>query len=261
MIARLTGLRILLAEDNELNRVVTRDTLSLELSHLTLDEAMNGEVAVAMVAAQDYDVILMDVNMPVLDGYEATKRIRTRLQGRKSQTPILALTAGVVRTDLERAIAAGMNGYVTKPFKTGDLLTSIYNALEGVTQSHLKHDEIDRTTTVDVARITDLAFLRELTQGDDSLMQKYVAMYFTSTPENLRRIHADMDRSDIQAIARTTHQLKTHLRFMGMQSTAELAEQIEQLAATGTDTKEIATLIARLSEDCERSYEELRSKA
>ncbi|MEO5570758.1 MAG: ATP-binding protein, partial [Bacteroidia bacterium] len=114
----LNGLRILVVDDNEFNRIVAIDTL-LSKAAVEIVEAHNGMEAVEWLSKKDFDVVLMDVQMPVMDGYEATRQIRNPQSAiRNHKIPVIALTASVVRSDLDKCRAAGMNDYVPKPFKT-----------------------------------------------------------------------------------------------------------------------------------------------
>jgi signal transduction histidine kinase/CheY-like chemotaxis protein len=117
------GIKILLVDDNEDNRLVARDTLESK-AHVEIHEAVNGEEAVKKIMEADFDLVLMDVQMPVMDGYEATRRIR-KLPSPKCNIPIIALTASVIRSDLEKCSESGMEDYVPKPFTTEQLLSAI----------------------------------------------------------------------------------------------------------------------------------------
>ncbi|MBL0071706.1 MAG: response regulator [Bacteroidetes bacterium] len=113
----LDGLKILLVDDNSGNRIVCRDTLESK-SKVIIEEAANGQEAVALLSEKDFDIVLMDVQMPVMDGYEATRVIRDlQSMARNHTIPILALTASVIRSDLDKCRAAGMNDYVPKTFQ------------------------------------------------------------------------------------------------------------------------------------------------
>ena len=105
------GARVLLVEDNELNQEVAMGLL--ETTHMSIDVADNGEIAVRMVGEHDYDLVLMDMQMPVMDGIAATKAIRSN--PRFSALPIVAMTANAMEGDRERCLQAGMNGHVSKP--------------------------------------------------------------------------------------------------------------------------------------------------
>ncbi len=125
----LRDLRILLAEDNDFNVMVAQDELADAIPGVQVDVAANGRIAVEMVQAKDYDVILMDVQMPEMNGYDATKAIRA-LGGDKSRVPILAMTANVMKDELERCMAAGMDGHIPKPFKREELTGALHLVLE-----------------------------------------------------------------------------------------------------------------------------------
>ncbi|MBP8824673.1 MAG: response regulator [Flavobacteriales bacterium] len=124
----LRDLRILLAEDNAFNVLVARDELHDAIPGVRLDVAPNGRIAVEQASANDYDVILMDVQMPELNGCDATRAIRA-LAGLRSRVPIIAMTANVMKAELDECIRAGMNGHVPKPFRRDELLGAIAKVL------------------------------------------------------------------------------------------------------------------------------------
>ncbi len=126
----LRDLRILLAEDNEFNAMVAQDELADAIPGVQVDVAVNGRIAMAMVQMNRYDVILMDVQMPEMNGYDATKAIRA-LEGDKSRIPIVAMTANVLKEEVERCKEAGMDGYVPKPFKREKLMGALEHAING----------------------------------------------------------------------------------------------------------------------------------
>jgi len=124
----LRDLRILLAEDNEFNAMVAQDELADAIPGVQVDVAVNGRIAVEMVQANRYDVILMDLQMPEMSGYDATKAIRS-LPGDTSRVPIIAMTANVLKEEVERCKEAGMDGYVPKPFTREELMGALTAAL------------------------------------------------------------------------------------------------------------------------------------
>jgi signal transduction histidine kinase/ligand-binding sensor domain-containing protein/ActR/RegA family two-component response regulator len=124
----LRNLHILLAEDNKLNVMVARVELENIIPGLHLDVAANGQLALDMLQANDYDLVLMDVQMPVMDGYEAARAIRALPNG-KSRIPILAMTANVMQAELDQCLDAGMDGFVPKPFKQEELVAAISKAI------------------------------------------------------------------------------------------------------------------------------------
>ncbi len=127
-VTELSGLRILLAEDNKLNVLVAKEELADAIPGVVVEVAANGQVAMEMLRTNDYDLILMDVQMPVMDGYEATRAIRAMPSG-KSRMPILAMTANVMQAEVQQCLDAGMNGFVPKPFKQEELVEAMRQVL------------------------------------------------------------------------------------------------------------------------------------
>ena len=118
------GMRILLVEDNEFNALVARTELEEWYPGARVDHALNGAKAVELVKGNRYHVVLMDIQMPVMDGYDATRAIRA-LYGDKANTPIIAMTANAMAAEKQRCFDAGMDGFIPKPFKKDDLVGEI----------------------------------------------------------------------------------------------------------------------------------------
>ncbi len=123
---QLKGIRILLVEDNQFNAVVAQEELEDAIKEIHLDVAENGTIAVERLKSNDYDVVLMDVQMPKMNGYEATKVIRAFENG-KAHIPIIAMTANVLKEEVEACYQAGMNDFIGKPFDIEELLSKIFN--------------------------------------------------------------------------------------------------------------------------------------
>lgn len=121
--------QVLIFEDNPVNQIVTRKLL--ESAGYEVDVAENGKIGIEMYEKSSYDIIIMDIQMPVMDGYEATKAIRA-MSGNKSGTPIIALTANAFTEDREKCLAAGMDDYIAKPFKPNEL----FEAIDGQLKAH-----------------------------------------------------------------------------------------------------------------------------
>jgi signal transduction histidine kinase/CheY-like chemotaxis protein len=117
-------LRVLIAEDNDFNVVVAQDELNLAYPGVHIDVAPNGQLAVEMVGRNHYDLVLMDVQMPVMNGYDATRAIRA-MTGDRSRIPIIAMTANVMKAEVDRCVEAGMDGFIPKPFRQEELVEAI----------------------------------------------------------------------------------------------------------------------------------------
>ncbi|WP_367391979.1 ATP-binding protein [Lewinella sp. LCG006] len=128
----LAVLQILLVEDNEFNAIVAKEELEDAIPGLQLTLAENGAIALEKLRSQDYDLILMDVQMPVMNGYEATEKIRS-LDNGKARIPIIAMTANVMKEEVERCYEAGMDDFIGKPFDTDELLRKMHQLLSKTT--------------------------------------------------------------------------------------------------------------------------------
>lgn len=124
--ASLKGLHVLLVEDNEFNIMVAKDELNDIIKDVLIDQAKNGRQALDLLTDNDYDLILMDIEMDEMNGYEAARAIR-KLDGIKKYTPIIAITASALKSDIQKCLDAGMNDHVAKPFTPDELKTKIEN--------------------------------------------------------------------------------------------------------------------------------------
>jgi len=261
VIDSLKGIRILLVEDNEYNRVVAKETIELKLPDVQIDEAHHGEEAIEKLRSNDYDLILMDVQMPIMDGYEATRKIREEFPAPKNQVPIIALTASVVGADIERSLKAGMNGYVAKPFKANDLILAIHNTLRknSSTPIMITEENESQNAAPQNGSVTDLTFLRNFCEGDVARMKKYIGIYLDLAPQNLEKINHALSEKDYPAIQRTVHAMKAHFTYMGMKAARGIAERIEKESAEGKNYDELFSLIEKLNAYGQTSFGELKT--
>jgi CheY-like chemotaxis protein len=124
----LKGIKILLVEDNEFNVMVAKDQLEDAIENVAIEVAVNGETALELIQNNEFDLVLMDIQMPVMNGYEATHAIRN-LDNKASNIPIIAMTANNVKSEIEKCYKSGMNDYLSKPFETIILIEKITSAI------------------------------------------------------------------------------------------------------------------------------------
>jgi len=255
----LNGLRILLADDNEYNRLVATEALHAKADVL-IDEALNGEEAISMMEQADYDVVLMDVQMPVMNGLDATMRIRNKLPAPKNQTPVIALTASMLRTDLDKCTRAGMNTYVPKPFKTWQLITAIAEVTgrKGIIVPPQRKKENTADIIADNISISDLTYLTKFCENDQKKMKQYIRLYLKAIPAFKENIQAATAKKDFIELAQHLHTIKPKMMMMGMKATAELAHNMEQLCGERNESawQQVSVIIAQ----ADRSVEELSDK-
>jgi len=260
---KLENVKILLVEDNEFNRMVAEDTLKEAIPTARIEIAVNGADAVEKVKLQDYDIVLMDIQMPVMDGVEATKQIR-KLQSPKAQTPIIAMTANVLQEDIQRYLEAGMNAHISKPFHKDELLLKIatLSVTPSRTDAPLKQPEApaqwEEKPLPD--KITDMDFLQKLTGGDKGKMEKYVHMFLDNAPKLLHTVKEGLEKENYEAIKIAAHSLKPQLSYMGVKEDVSNIFLIEQTATTTAHVERLKPLILHLEYVCKKAFEELKSQ-
>lgn len=257
----LNGLKILLADDNEYNRMVVTETLGLK-ADVEIDTAVNGEEALEAVKAKDYDVVLMDVQMPVMSGIDATIAIRSLPEEAKKKLPVIALTASTLREDIDKCLNCGMNSYVPKPFKAWQLIGTLAEVTgrKGQPAPHIAGTKAStgkekKPALKTAGTITDAEYLHQFCEGDEARIKKYVAMYLKGVPVFLSKLTEARDARDKKEMALRIHAFKPNWLIMGMKVTGDLGSHIERQCAEDGD--EVFERVNELLEHTRRSVEEL----
>ncbi len=244
-LGQLRDARVLLVEDNELNREVALGLL--EDAHLSIDSAENGEVAVQMVSARKYDVVLMDMQMPAMDGITATKAIRSNPQLRT--LPIIAMTANVMATDREKCIEAGMNDHVAKPIDPDELFTVLLRWIKPRNGNSAQSDVAIPSSSPlgpaadsapempEIAGIDVKAALRR-TGGNRLRYEALLRKFAHPSQGAVEEIRSALAAGDVSAAARAAHSLKGAAANLGAAALAEDAEKVEHAIISGKDAKE-----------------------
>lgn len=259
MLQKLKGIRILLADDNEYNRIVVRDTLQLKIEDIKVDEAHDGNSALALLKNNDYDVILMDLIMPNMDGIEAANTIRKAFPAPKNEIKIIALTASVIQSEIDKSVAAGMDGFIPKPFKPNQLYAGIYKTLykDAVLVSDENTNEA-KTSKVS-GNYIDLNYLIEFTEGDEIRMKRYIDLFMTKTPVSISTLKLACAENDFEKVRITAHSMKPQLRFTGVVKGLEVAQEIEQNCFDKTNLNELSGLIDQLALITEKALGEMKN--
>src|SRR2546423_1776901 len=213
----LTGahLRILVAEDNAINRAVA--TGILEKQGHVLVHAANGCEAVKAFGDGTFDLILMDVQMPEMDGFEATARIREMEKATGGHTRIVAMTAHAMAGDRERCLAAGMDDYVSKPLRKEDLL----RVLDGASAT-------DKENEIETGVLHSREQLLSQCDGDEELMAELVSIFHENTPQIVRALGEAVEKGDAPALAAQSHKLLSSLGVFGAERARTLALRLEK---------------------------------
>jgi len=252
----LDGLKILIADDNEYNRIVAEDTLKSK-ADVTIETASNGHEAIELLKVHEFDIVMMDVQMPGMNGFEATRFIRANLSSPKKDIPIIALTASVLRTDLDKCRQAGMNSYIPKPFSASQLILGIAEVMDITVRTLENSGEANAAGPSEMGKVTDLSYLKNFCDGDRKKMHKYVSMFLQSAPVLLEKVNAALAADDLEEVANLLHGFKTKFIMMGMKNTGNMSLLLEQKCRNEARPATISSEINILLVDVERAIIEL----
>jgi CheY-like chemotaxis protein len=238
----IVKMKILLVEDNVLNIKLIEHLFS-EYG-MNTDIALNGKIAIDLLQQQDYDLILMDIEMPDMNGYEATKYIREELE---SNVPIIALTAHAMPGEREKCIELGMNDYLSKPIDSNKLFESIYETL--------------RTSiavqTQDIEQVTNLQNLKDTMHGKKAAIKEMLGYLLEQVPIYLSELNEAVDKKMFSDIAKLAHKIKSAILIMGAKHLEPLLNDIEQKAKNNTDIDNIILLNNELNKNCNKALKEV----
>jgi CheY-like chemotaxis protein len=233
-------LRILLVEDNPVNQRLAHEILRRRGHAVTL--AAHGREALDRLAEASFDLVLMDVQMPEMNGLEATRAIRAAEAGSGRHLPIVAMTAHAMAGDRERCLAAGMDDYLTKPIRAEALITHV----ERMTMS------TDEASTGRQAPAFNLQEALERVDNDEELLAEIAGLFLTDAPEMLEAVATAVAAGDADAVSRAAHRLKGSILTFGAAEAAAWAQSLEQtgrdfdLSGARADLARLTQAVARL---------------
>ena len=246
-------LRILLAEDNEVNQELTTQLLKKHGHTIVL--AGNGAEALVTLEHEVVDMVLMDVQMPIMDGFAATAAIREREKTRGGHLPIVALTAHAMKGDRERCLAGGMDAYVSKPLQVRELFDAIALALlstdVGPSLGTANGTSVGTASSTEAA--FDLVEALERVDGDREIFGQMIQLFSAQVSELLPEIQSAIDSADGKALESSSHKLKGSLGCFAATSALEAAQRLEFMGKNG----EFA-LAGEAREDLEHKVDRLR---
>jgi two-component system sensor histidine kinase/response regulator len=246
----MPSLRILLAEDSVANQMLAIGLLEQKWKH-SVTVANNGNEAVALLNVQPFDLILMDIQMPELDGLEATAAIRQLEQeGRlsaqpRSHTPIVAMTAHAMKGDRERCLDAGMDGYVSKPILVAELSEAIQEFFDSESESESASESESEPGVMETATVAgdrDAAAGKDLinwpdalrtVQGDQDLLRIVVRAFLEECPRHIRELDDSISQHDAKTAHRLAHLIKGAMTTLAAPSVEKTAQKLENICATG----------------------------
>jgi CheY-like chemotaxis protein len=227
------------AEDNPVNQTLAIRILEKQGHAVVIVD--NGEAARDALVVQPFDLVLMDVQMPVMDGLEATAAIRAQEKSSGTHMPIIAMTAHAMKGDRERCLAAGMDGYVAKPIKLSDLDAAMQHIFDGSAVPAQPWEDSP----------IDLACALATVDGDHAILGEVVELFLQNYPAWLAELRMAIGAGDARRTAQVAHSLKGAVRIFGEGPAYQLAYELEALARGGSVTGAPAALQS-LTQELER---------
>jgi len=255
---QLKGLQVLLAEDNPVNQLVTKDLL--HSVGVEVQSANNGVEAIRSLEAAEFDVVLMDIQMPVMDGYQAMKHMRTEMEGNNRTVPILALTAHATEGEMEKCTQGGADDYLSKPFNPQDLFTKIAK-LTGKSSIAPGNFTRNGLNTRKRNKLVDIDVLRNFTGGKVSLMISTIEILVHQLPKSLQIMQEAVIKKDWNQLTSFAHRIKPNMLMVGAKKQKEILQQIERTAKERTDLDTVQDLVDSISGSLPQIIQELKDES
>jgi PAS domain S-box-containing protein len=246
--------KILMVEDNEINQLVASQFL--QKWNARIDYAYNGEQAIDMIQSKNFDVILMDLEMPIMDGYETTQKIR-ELKGKYETLPIIALTASAFVDVKDRVFGAGMNDYVTKPFSPQDLYAKLSkNIFQNKTDSLADPEESELATSINYKKII------EISGGNKAFIRRYNTLaldIFTQFPIDYKEA---LLKKDFEKLRKIAHNIRATIGLLELKALEEEIQNGKNMITENNDLQptHIHHSIQKVEELCKEYVEFIESK-
>jgi len=247
----IKNIKVLVAEDIALNQLLMKTLL--DDFGFECDIAANGKIAVEKLQTRSYNIVLMDLQMPEMNGFEATEYIRHILN---SQIPIIALTADVTTVDLAKCKAVGMNDYIAKPVDEKLLYSKIINAVK----KSIEIDGFKEKVPEEVLkmRCTDLDYLNRRTKSNPTLMMEMISLYLEQTPTLVNTMKQSLKEKDWKSLYSAVHKLIPSFSIMGINTNFEnMAKKVQDYASTQLQTDNIQDMVNQIYQVCTQACEEL----
>lgn len=249
----IKNIKVLVAEDILLNQLLMKTLL--DDYGFERDVAENGKIAIEKLQANSFDIILMDLQMPEMNGFEATEYIRNEMN---SNIPIIALTADVTTVDLAKCRAVGMNDYIAKPVDE----KLLYNKIVGLVKKPLiiksNESEIDIITECKKLKCIDLGYLMQRTKSNPKLMMEMISLYLKQTPPLISAMNQSFHDKDWNSLYAAVHKMIPSFSIMGISVDFEnMAKKVQEYASTQLQSDGIQELVVQLANICGQACNEL----
>ena len=252
--------KILVVEDIPLNQLLMKTILD-DLG-FDRDVAENGKIAIEKLKINSYDIILMDLQMPEMNGFEATEYIRNTM---KSKIPIIALTADVTTVDLAKCKAIGMNDYVSKPVNEELLYNKIISLVRKPTslivETKINQENQNKNKQDKIAKYINLNYLNKHTKSNPALIMEMISLYLKQTPSLIDNMKQSLQNKDWNSLQAAAHKMIPSFSIMGIHTDFEnIAKKVHEYANTQLQTENINDLVLQLEKVCMQACKELEDE-
>jgi CheY-like chemotaxis protein len=237
----LENKKILVVEDVELNQHLARHIM--ESWGCVVEIAENGSLAVEKVRTNEYDLVLMDIQMPVMDGMEATRRIRGMNDELKAAVPIVALTANAMKSECDTYLKVGMNDCMAKPFEEPMLFKTVSKNIKKGNDMNNFSTASENKSAYDQVKLYDLSMVEAISGGDKSFTRRMVQLFLDTVPATLADVKSTCDNSEWIALSKHAHKLKSTIDSMNIVSLKDVIRAIESKGKSAEDISSIPALV------------------
>jgi len=252
----INNLKILVVEDIPLNQLLMKTIL--EEFGFYCDIADNGKIAIEKMRVCTYDIILMDLQMPEMNGFEATDYIRNKMH---SDTPIIALTADVTTVDLAKCRAVGMNDYIAKPVDERTLYRKIVEFTKEILPEKEDKQSVTKIKESIDTKCINLDYLKQLTRSNAKMMMEMITLYINQTQALISLIKKSYEEKDWFSLHAAVHKLIPSFSIVGIRSKyEEIAKTVQEYAHIQEDTDELSEMILQLESICTQACIELENE-
>ena len=250
------NIKVLVVEDIPLNQLLMK-TLMDDFG-FERDIADNGKIAIEMLQNKSYDIILMDLQMPEMNGFEATEYIRNTMN---SKIPIIALTADVTTIDLAKCKAAGMDDYIAKPVDEKVLHSKIVGLVKKPIVKKSELSDGNENSQSKKLKCIDLTSLNQRTKSNPALMMEMISLYLTHTPPLVTTLKQSLENKNWTLLGAAAHKMIPSFSIMGLSPNFEnMAKKIQEISANQEYTEELNNLVTQIDEICIQACKELEEE-
>ncbi len=249
------GVKVLVVEDNQLNQDLMQQLLLGW--NLNFKIAANGFQALEYLKNESFNLILMDIQMPEMDGYTTTQKIRKEL---KIQTPIIALTAHALAGERERCLSAGMNEYLPKPIREENLKALIAQFVK-VDETPIGDNDAPQSRPLksgkNAHKILNFNYLQDLSKGNKSFVKSMLAQFVEQMPQEISELEKAISAKDYKLIKANAHNMKTTVAFVGLDKTLHPPLDLIENASLKQDILTILQTFEKVKKLCEQAIKEI----